>query len=487
MIISILHLSDLHRDPGHPLTNAALIESLERDRGRYAHETPTIKPPDLIFVCGDLVSGVQPTIPDATAELARQYREAEAFLSALAERFLAGNRKKIIISPGNHDVSYPHVNASLKKIDLEGGVPEKEEACVRYSKMLSAPDSNLRWSWKELCFYEVVNPESYRRRFEPFTNFYHRFYGGTCEFSLDPEGQFNIFEYPELGIIVIAFNSCHNNDPLNGIATIHPDCIAHAYHALRDDRFVGQLRVGLWHHNITGPPTKMDYLDSDILQVLIDYGFSLGFHGHQHKPHFIDERFLFGNDRNIKVISAGTLCGGRDALPTGQPRSYNIIQLDNERFTGTLHVRQMLNANLSSPIWGPGLSPSREAFIEFKIQPPPGFGEDRTMFILAEAERCLSTKNPIEAIRLVSPFVEKNDIARRLILDALVQTGDTKDIIKFLYPPRSTREIIFVADALFQEGRFEQLRTLLNDPFVRDSSDASIVTIRDQYSKRLKK
>jgi hypothetical protein len=56
---------------------------------------------------------------------------------------------------------------------------------------------------------------------------------------------------------------------------------------------------------------QFDYMDPGILQNLIDSGFSLGFHGHQHRPQFLDTRFHYGADRRITVISAGTLCGVR--------------------------------------------------------------------------------------------------------------------------------------------------------------------------------
>ena len=107
----------------------------------------------------------------------------------------------------------------------------------------------------------------------------------------------------------------------------------------------------VWHHNTAGPPKHSDYLDSDVLQVLIDSGFSLGFHGHQHKAQFIDERFRFGSDWKITIISAGTICGGAGALPSGQRRSYNVVEIDTESHSGVLHVRAMQNDDFTSPIW----------------------------------------------------------------------------------------------------------------------------------------
>src|ERR1700704_2285578 len=94
---------------------------------------------------------------------------------------------------------------------------------------------------------------------------------------------------------------------------------------------------------------QFDYMDPGILQNLIDNGFSLGFHGHQHRPQFLDTRFRYGTNRKITVISAGTLCGG-PSFPHG--RAYNVVELDTDTRTGRLFVREMQNHNLSLPIWG---------------------------------------------------------------------------------------------------------------------------------------
>ena len=57
MTLSVLHISDLHRDPTNAIDNKVLLESLERDRDRYTSENPRIEPPGLVFVSGDVVQG----------------------------------------------------------------------------------------------------------------------------------------------------------------------------------------------------------------------------------------------------------------------------------------------------------------------------------------------------------------------------------------------------------------------------------------------
>jgi predicted MPP superfamily phosphohydrolase len=71
MIISILHISDLHRDRAHPLSNAALSAPLARNQQHYTRENPAIKTSDLVLVSGDFVAGVKLTAPDASVPNSR--------------------------------------------------------------------------------------------------------------------------------------------------------------------------------------------------------------------------------------------------------------------------------------------------------------------------------------------------------------------------------------------------------------------------------
>jgi 3',5'-cyclic AMP phosphodiesterase CpdA len=106
MKLSLLHISDLHRDPTNPIGNAALLSSLENDRRRYTSEQePSIRSPDLIIVSGDIVQGIGSGVSDPVKALTEQYDEAAAFLSELARRFVGGDRQRVVLVPGNHDVS----------------------------------------------------------------------------------------------------------------------------------------------------------------------------------------------------------------------------------------------------------------------------------------------------------------------------------------------------------------------------------------------
>ena len=98
-------------------------------------------------------------------------------------------------------------------------------------------------------------------------------------------------------------------------------------------------------------------------------GLVFGFHGHQHKPQYLNTRFQYGSGRQITVISAGTLCGDP---AYGFRRAYNLVELDTESLSGRLHVRVMQNDNLQMPIWGPGsVTPSSEGSLNFSFDAPP--------------------------------------------------------------------------------------------------------------------
>src|SRR5258707_4560057 len=281
MKVSILHISDLHRDPENPIGNAALLDSLENDRHRYSiEETPGVRRPDIVVVSGDIIQGVSPRDANAEKKLHEQYAEALNFLNELTKRFTNGDKRRVIVIPGNHDVSAYHFMNSIARIDI---APDRKKQLVT---QLFSPTSSLRWSWSDFELYEIVKPDVYADRLVAFAEFYRSFYEGTRTFSLQPKQQFDIFDFPEFQFTIVGFCSCHNNDIFNKQGGIHADCIAAVGKALRDYSYDNRLRIGVWHHNTEGVPLQVDYMDPDILQNFIDRGLSLGFHGHQHRPQF---------------------------------------------------------------------------------------------------------------------------------------------------------------------------------------------------------
>jgi hypothetical protein len=335
MRFSILHISDLHRDLRDEVANGPLLDSLARDGERYADQDPAILLPSICIVSGDLVFGVRPDVVGASEELERQYAQAEDFLIRLTDTFFGGDRARVVLLPGNHDVSYPAVVGSAKRVDIPAEPADRKRLTDEYF----APKSRLRWSWSEYCFYRIVDNTVYEERSAGFAKLYDRFYRGARTFGKTPQEQFGIFDYPELGLSVVAFNSCYRNDPLRRAGGFEPTAFSAGCRELRDVKRAGWVIAAAWHHNVTGGPSQDDYLDTEFIQVLIDAGVSIGFHGHQHSHDCVDERYRLGPEqRKMTVVSAGTLCAEPRNLKPGVARGYNVVELN----TFTL------------PVWGLG-------------------------------------------------------------------------------------------------------------------------------------
>lgn len=482
MNLSVLHISDLHRDSENPIGNKPLLDSLENDRRRYAtEETPKVRPPDIIIVSGDIVYGVKPGVPDADQRLKAQYSEALGFLNELTSRFLDGDKGRVVIVPGNHDVSASHFIQSLRRIEI---VSDRRKELV---EQFFSRNSVLRWSWPDFELFEIIDFDLYAQRLRAFSEFYRDFYEGYRDYFIDSSRQFDIFDFPEFNLTIVGFCSCYNNDIFNKPGDIHPDCISGAGIKLQEPSYQGRLRIAVWHHNTEGLPLRSDYMDPDILQNLIDRGFSLGFHGHQHRPQFIDTRFRHQGDRHITVISAGTLCGG----PTFRfGRAYNIVQLDTQERIGSLHLRETLNDNLQLPIWGRRpLPPDTGGYIEFRFDPPPEpvVRIDTRTVALIEAQKLHQNEEYGKAAAILVEVAPYDGVARRLLLDCFWQLRDMVAIIRNFDPPKGVTESIYLIEALWIEGMQDRLRQILNEPLIANSSDPSLIEMRNKYAPRLRK
>ena len=134
--ISILHISDLHKNEGDDFKN--LFQTMVDDCDRYVKQG--IEKPNIIVVSGDLIRGGKPD------EIRQQYSEAKNFLEDLTIFFLNKDKSRIVIVPGNHDVDWNVTKNLMTPI-----VKETEEEKKEYKKILElylrerAP--KVRWNW----------------------------------------------------------------------------------------------------------------------------------------------------------------------------------------------------------------------------------------------------------------------------------------------------------------------------------------------------
>lgn len=467
MPATILHISDLHRDAGSAITSTTLLESLRLDRERYM-TGDQIPAPDIAVVSGDIVLGVATDSPDADARLFEQYDEASEFLVALTDLFFGGDRERVVLIPGNHDISHPHV---LRATELTALPAEPEQRAI-VARQMQEEDSVWRWVTSEFALRRIHDLSIYQRRLEPYANFYSAFYKAKRSFPMEPFKQFAVHDFPELSLVVAALSSCCNNDLFNRTGRIHPDCVAGATRAVDDQVKRGQVALATWHHNLAGGPNASDYVDADVLQSLIDGGFVMGLHGHQHRPQFLEHRFTADGKRSIAVISAGTLCGGPHTLPSGRMRAYNIVVVDPIHQAGILHVRDMKNTTFGLPVWGPAyVTEFSGSSLSFTLKMPKR--SMSAMDAAAEAAALLRKGDAAGAVALVRPHGD-DALARRVAVEALEQLKDWAAIQKMCSPPRAAAEFIALAEALYELRNKVQLVALIESDFAKNSNDAGV-------------
>lgn len=451
--VSLLHISDLHRSHGSEISNTALLSSLINDCEKYSKtETPRIRKPDIIVVSGDVIRGS--TNPASSAvEISNQYKEADEFLEQLANHFVNGNKKRIVIIPGNHDIDWKFSRESMDKIDNSKVFDEKSNVKSELLKESINQNSSTRWSWKDISFYQITDVKKYDQRLEAFSQFYSGFYGSDRKYSLDPREQFDIFDYPEFNITIVAFNSCYQNDHLRLVGDIHPECIAKANLALKDYKKFGRLVLATWHHNTKGRPYDSNYMDSSRLKNFIDTGVSVGFHGHQHKTELIHEYSNVIEQKKIVVFSAGTLCGGPNELPTGNNRQYNVVEIEDneedESISLTLHIREKTEtSSFENPIWTAGRIDSNNISHHTVSIERPEIAD--ITFVLVEIERQISYQNYDDAKTALLNLSPKHPVVRKFLSECIMQTEDFKLAIKVFFEPQSEEEALILLNAAIQ-------------------------------------
>lgn len=349
---SILHISDLHKDADASYDQ--LLASLEDDRVIWRNGNPTILEPSFIVVSGDLIQGCElnMTKKAATEMLDRQYAEVEAFLAALANRFLNGDRNRIIIVPGNHDVSRNASQRSMVYVD------EKERDAVYKTFVSSRGKSCLyRWSWKDFSFCKIVKDDIYKERFDAYLSFYNRFYHGVREELKDCVDNVGIVEFPEFNITFACYNSCADLDHLNETGKISNVALYCKREELQDLYDNHRIIIGVWHHHIYGSPYFPNFMDRDVLRLLHKRHIQIGLFGHQHCIEVADEYKNIeekgADSESILLISSGTLFGGRKQLTSGKPRQYNVIEIEqkNGEAQVRIHVREDESGDKPDPSW----------------------------------------------------------------------------------------------------------------------------------------
>lgn len=485
MPFSILHISDLHQNLNDEIPSEWLLDSLVKDVQAAHSSNPSVPLPSICVVSGDIVYGITANNKSADCELERQYQAANEFLVGLCDTFFNGNRNRIVIIPGNHDIDYSSFIRSGSFID----VPESESDKGVLVGELFSPNSKLRWSWSKLKFFRITDNDTYDNRLDQFSRFYNLFYSGERQYSLDPALQYDIFDFPDLNFCVMALSSCHNNDPMNRVGTIHPIALTNANREISNPSRAGWLVAASWHHDVSGGILHEDFLDAEFLQLLIDAGVTLGLHGHRHRSACFEQRNqLGGTDRSMAVIASGTLCAAPRNLSPGVPRGYNIIEIDASNSSGRVHQRKMINQLQNLPIWGPGVFiETNKPYMDFSLMEPKSNRPTdlNKKLALEKASDSLGQENWEDVLSELKSF--RNDpYARKMLTFALGELQDDHRTIVELNFPQNIVEAVLLGSAILESGELKDADHFLSLEIIAKNSDASVTDICSRLKRKFK-
>ena len=478
---SILHISDLHRSTEEPVDNDSLLAVLLADRDRYTTGATSVPSPQAIVVSGDLIQGVAIDTVDWQQRISDQYATADGFLSSLCDRFLGGDRSRMVIVPGNHDVCW---NTAVKSMSA---VPEEEYPDDIHAALVT-PESTYRWSWSDRALFYVADNELYEKRLDAYWTFVETFYkDANLPYSIDRERGFQIFEFCDRQIVMLAFDSICRNDCFNLSGEIPRGAIGRCAMTLRDCGRAYDLKIAVWHHSIQGPPSRSDYVDVTQIQEMAGHDIHLGLHGHQHIAETQTKYVHLDQSRSMAVVSAGSLCAGNRNLPRGVNRQYNIIVIEEEFTSARVHVREMAEG---SQFVSKQDGAFAGGFAEVNWQPSINMvGQKIDAQVLnnnqdiAHAEAALQRNRPNEVVEVLGHIdisIPSNAYARTLILQALEQLGDWPRITGLLINPQNVEETVILIRALIETGELALAQTKLNAAYSVD--DATRIAIQERIT-----
>lgn len=462
-MFTLLQISDLHRAANEPFSNEEIMSSLVADVARYPNEQPAISKPDAIVVSGDLVQGLPLQSPTYPAGLVAQYEVALELLKRLADTFLGGNRSKLVMIPGNHDVDFNQSLAAMTEVKVR-----KEN--VKGLLFGSALDNPHRWSWNDGKLFKISNPMAYEDRFRYYCDTFNRFYEGvSLAYPVDPSEYFNLFELNDGQIIVAAFNSCHGNDCFNYVGDIPAAVIARCHLMISQSGKQYRLKMAVWHHDIAGPPKRSDYMDSSVVKLMIDRGFRLGLHGHQHKANASPEWVYTARRTSMVVVSAGSLCAGTYDIPRGVSREYNVIEIDPSYAKARVHVREAKVQNIFAA--GRFIDIGGESYEDVDWAPEElpqlsGTGAaDSPVTRVARIEALLAAGNAAEAVtELDASSHTLGRHGRMLLTRALRETKDYARLLRHLASPENAEEAAVLVTAMSKQKQWQEAKGFLGTP-----------------------
>ena len=432
------------------MNNDDLISAIVSDAKRWQQEG--IPWPDLLVASGDLIQGTSADTTDPDMEIEGQYQEAGDFLRRLADQFVGSDLSRVIIVAGNHDVNWSRARNAMKPLPscpAEVGV----EAFRASSK--------IRWDWRDQRVYEILNEKVYDSRLDHFRKFRAEFYEGVNPHPLSSSENEDLalFDFPSLGLVVVGFNSWFGNDCFCHVGEIDSNSLALSQELI--ERSEAPLAVAVWHHNVEGGPRAHDYMDQHVLHRLIDFGFSVGLHGHQHYPGAVPFELRALGGASMAVIGAGSLAVGNSELPMGERRQFNVVVIDQKSETITVHVRGMSPAGVIAPSHRDDFGGN--TFIELNLPHSPKRRREPTNIrLLDQAMTAVATSQYEEALGILSQISHaETSMKRQLEIEALKSLDRHEELLAILDPPWNADEVILVVSLLIDLRCFDEAEARL--------------------------
>lgn len=477
---TLLHLSDLHRSKHDPISNDELLSCLITDSERHKTENPQITKPNAIIVSGDIIQGLPLGATDYPAALDIQYDEAIDLLAKLSDAFVEGDRSRVIIVPGNHDVDWNASRSAMEKVDIKDqDIPA----------LLSLAGSPYRWSWKTQELFRISDITKYETRLDSFRKLIEEFYVGTAlQYPIDPNLYWNLFALDEGKIVVCAFNSCSNNDCFNYIGSIPYSAIASSHLAMSNVP-LPKLKIAIWHHNTSGPPERTDYMDVETISLMIDKGFRLGLHGHHHKSDVLAYNYFISEMLSMALVSAGSLCAGPTDLPTGFRRQYNIIEIADDYRHARIHVREMRGAGVFVP--GRLVSIGSSSYMDVKWSGfvasslvNSGRSDMEVLKVVEEIEKLISADDFDDSVKLIKANESLlGNYGRKLKIEALFKMSAWDKLLILLRNPQNIYELTLYTRAAIQRKEWDIAETILKEELKKERYESGIIqTLLDEVT-----
>ena len=447
---TLLHISDLHRTADPRLANDELLASIASDAARWTMEG--IPRPDIVVVSGDLIQGARIDAHDPDAAIAAQYTEANAFLVGLAGEVVGADRSRVIIVPGNHDVHWGRSLSAMRPLDA---CPERIA-----SKALEST-SKLRWNWRDRTAYGIEDLTLYNARLEHFRRFRAQFYSGLDPNPLVEDATDVVFvDYPSFGLAVAGFASWHGNDCCCHVGEIDATALSGARQLLLQS--TASVRVAVWHHGIVGGPRSQDYMDQRVVHKLIDFGFTVGLHGHQHHPGAAPFELHLPNLTSMAVVGAGSLAVGDGGLPMGERRQFNIVEIDVSRRLVRVHVRAMSAGGIFTGSHRDDFGGN--TFVELPLPVSPS--QTRPPSATKQLDAALDAirgQRYTEALDLSATLGTSHvRDQRRIRIEALTHLERDDELQALLDPPENAAEVVRLVSLLLKNRRYDDATARLN-------------------------